>query len=128
MGRTNKTRPLMIILEAFAQCDHAISLADLIERYQQQMDRTTVYRILQRLEDRGTLHSFRCDHGQKWFAKCKSCSDGKSMGKHPHFKCSNCGKIECLTLDISTISVPDYQVDSAELLLVGQCRDCLGQS
>ena len=115
----------MIMLEAFEQTNHAISLADLIERNQQKMDRTTVYRILQRLEDRGVVHSFRCNKGDKWYAKCRECANGHTHATHPHFKCKDCGKIECLTLDVPLVSIPNYKIDSAELLLVGQCKDCL---
>jgi len=111
----------------FEQTENAVSLADLLEKLQHKMNRTTVYRIVQRLENCGMLHSFRGKDGLKWYAMCQRYATDQSMESHPHFQCKDCGKVECMSLDIPSLSVPNYRIDSAELLLVGQCKDCLSQ-
>ncbi len=127
MEKLNKTKPLGVLLEAFEQTENAISLADLLEKLKDEMNRTTVYRIVQRLEAYGILHSFRGKDGLKWYAKCAKYSLNHPLEHHPHphFQCKECGKVECMSLDMPTLSVPDYKIDSAELLLIGLCKDCL---
>ena len=125
MGSGKKTKSLMLLLEAFEQSNDAISTSDLVRQLNQKMNKTTVYRILQRLEDRGTLHSFTGKDGLKWYAKCKGFAEDKKLDTHPHFQCKICGKVECLNLGISIPAVPHYKIESAELLLVGECNECL---
>ncbi|MEM7374838.1 MAG: transcriptional repressor [Bacteroidota bacterium] len=117
----------MILLETFEQTADGISSAELVKQLQPKMNKTTVYRILQRLEKSGTLHSFRGKDGLKWYAKHKKCSSGQELDTHPHFQCRDCGKVECLALDVSIPSISNYKIDSAELLLIGQCKDCMSK-
>lgn len=120
MGIIRKTKSVETLLKMFEQTNHAISVVELVERLHQEMNKTTVYRILQRLEDEGTLHFFIGRDGLKWYAKCKEGSPS-----HPHFQCRDCGKVECLHIDVSIPSFPNYKIDSGELLLIGQCEECL---
>ncbi len=125
MGIIRETKPVRTLLRIFERADSAISVVELIERLQDEMHKTTVYRILDRMEDGGMLHSFMGKDGLKWYASCKGCSSARHLDAHPHFQCRKCGKTECLSFDITIPSLPDHQVDSAEFLLFGQCEDCL---
>ena len=55
--------------------------------------------------------------------KNDSISDNSKL--HPHFQCSDCGVTKCLDQELSVPLVPNYKIDSAELLLTGQCENCL---
>jgi Fur family ferric uptake transcriptional regulator len=125
MGVIRQTKSVKTILALFEQNNTAFSSVDLIEKLKEQMNKTTVYRILERLEDDGILHSFKGEEGLQWYAKCQGCSTGKHYDKHPHFQCRRCGRTECLDLELVLPYVPQYRIDSAELLLLGQCEDCL---
>ena len=125
MGIIRKTKSVKTLLNIFEQSEDAQSVVDLVDRLNQEMNKTTVYRILDRLEDDGTLHSFIDKDGLSWYAKCKDCSSKEHRDTHPHFQCSNCDKIECLPLDVTIPTVPNYRIRSAKLLLVGVCQDCL---
>ncbi|MEL6589258.1 MAG: transcriptional repressor [Bacteroidota bacterium] len=127
MEKIYQTKPLKVLLDTFEQSDGAISLADLIRRLQPHMNRTTVYRILQRLEKRKTLHSFRGKDGSKWYAKCPEHAAEPLPDAHPHFQCKVCGKIECLNLDVSNLLGANYKIDPGELLVIGECEDCLAK-
>ncbi len=125
MGIIRKTKSVKTLLGVFEETNQAISVVELVERLQQEMNKTTVYRILERLEDEGELHSFIGKDGLKWCAKCKGCSSSQHTDAHPHFQCRDCGKTECLTISMTIPSVPNHKIDSAELLLTGQCADCI---
>ncbi|MEL7342125.1 MAG: transcriptional repressor, partial [Bacteroidota bacterium] len=122
MEKIYQTKPLRVLLETFEQSDGAISMADLIRRLKPHMNRTTVYRILQRLEKHGKLHSFRGKDGAKWYAKCQESLSGEKSDSHPHFQCKVCGKIECLNLDVSNLLGANYKIDPGDLLVLGQCK------
>lgn len=124
MGVVRKTKSVKAILNTFAQGDDAISVVHLIDLFQDQMNRTTVYRILERLEEEGVLHSFIGKDGRRWYAKCKNLPSGKPIGTHPHFQCKSCGKVECLPFEVEIPTLPNYKVDAVEFLIVGECGDC----
>jgi len=120
MAIIRKTKPVKTLLKIFEQTNTAISAVELVERLSGEMNKTTVYRILERFENEGMLHFFRGQDGLKYYIK----SQGHSS-LHPHFQCRDCGKTECLHIDISIPSIANYKIDSVELLLIGQCKDCL---
>ncbi len=125
MGVIRKTKSVKTLLNEFEQTSDAISVVELVERFQEEMNKTTVYRILERLEDEGMVHSFTGQNGLKWYARCKGCSATHHHDIHPHFQCRNCGKTECISIEVSIPQVPNHKIDSAELILIGQCEDCL---
>ncbi|MFT4761965.1 MAG: Fur family ferric uptake transcriptional regulator [Paraglaciecola sp.] len=125
MGIIRKTKSVKTLLSIFASTKEAISIVQLVKRLHKEMNKTTVYRILERLEDDGNLHSFIGKDGLKWYAKCQDCSPANHIDSHPHFQCRDCGKTTCLSIDVSIPSITNYKVDYAELLLIGQCESCL---
>lgn len=124
MGVIRKTKSVKTILKAFGDSHHALSVVELIKRFKDEMNKTTVYRILERLEEDGVLHSFTGTNGLKWFAKCQETFTSSKTDIHPHFQCHKCGKSECLTMDISIPTLPNYKVDSVNLILTGECKAC----
>ncbi len=124
MGVIRRTKSVETILSAFGRSKGALSVIDLVDRFSSEMNKTTVYRILDRLEDDGSLHSFMGKGGLKWYAVCDGCSRSNHHDAHPHFQCSVCGKTECLSIDVAIPNVPNHRVLSAELLLTGLCADC----
>ena len=124
MALRRKTKSVRTLLRVFEKTNNAIAVVDLVERLHEEMNKTTVYRVLERMEGEGILHSFIGKNGLKWYAKCKSSSSGHPS-PHPHFQCRNCGKTACLPIDVAIPSIPNYNIDSAELLLIGQCESCI---
>ena len=96
MGIIRKTESVEILLNEFQDTEKALSTVELITRLGKFMNKTTIYRILEKLEDDGILHSFIGFDGVKRFARCKSCSKSNHSDVHPHFQCISCGKSECL--------------------------------
>ena len=125
MKIVRKTKSLETLLSTFNNSSSAFSVVDLVDRYKEQMNKTTIYRILEKLEQDGVVHSFLGIDGLKWYAKCNACSHDHHVDTHPHFQCQLCGKLDCLETEISIPSVPNRRVNFAQILLVGRCEDCL---
>ena len=125
MGVVRKTKSVKSILGVFEQSEQAFSSVELIERFKDSMNKTTVYRILERLEDDGVLHSFTGEDGLTWYAKCQGCTSKQHTDAHPHFQCRKCGKTECVDAKIQIPKLSKHSVDKAEFLLLGTCEDCL---
>ncbi len=125
MGVIRQTKSVKTILALFEQNTTAFSSVDLIEKLKDQMNKTTVYRILERLEDDGILHSFKGEEGLQWYAKCKDCTSKQHSDVHPHFQCSECGRTECLDMEMTIPKLSKHSIEKAEFLLVGTCEGCL---
>lgn len=126
MGIIRKTQSLEKLLNEFQNEAGAISVVELIKRLDSQMNKTTIYRVLDKLEDDGVLHSFLDTNGNKWYAKCNGCSKSNHLDIHPHFQCIECGKIDCVTLDLDLYlpNIPGREVLSSHILIQGRCEVC----
>jgi Fur family ferric uptake transcriptional regulator len=125
MGIIRKTKAVTTILNTFEVRQEAKSVVNLVELVKGEMNKTTVYRILDRLEQDGIIHSFNGKDGLKWYAKCdEGCSNHKHSHKHPHFQCTECDKVECLSLEVTIPTLKNHRVDSTDILLMGQCEAC----
>ena len=100
MSITRKTKSPQLLLHEFRSGITAISTIELIKRLNSKLNKTTKYRVLEKLENDGILHSFRDQDGVKWYAMCRNCSKLKHEDRHPHFECIDCGKIDCLNLEV----------------------------
>ena len=124
MGIIRKTKGVKTVLQVFKGNNEAKSVVYLIELLADKMNKTTVYRILDRLKRDGIIHSFNGKDGLKWYANCKDCSVSHHSDKHPHFQCTECDKVECLSVEIKIPSIKNHKVDSSSILLMGKCEVC----
>ena len=125
MKISRKTKTLKIVLDLFDKRDNAYSVVELVSIFSKKMNKTTVYRILDRLEDSGLLHSFLDKDGLKRYAKESSIiNTSQKNTDHPHFVCDDCGISTCLPLEVSIPSIPNFKINNSEHLYTGQCHDC----
>ena len=126
MSILRKTKSVRLILSAFNDNKDAISIVELINKFNKKMNKTTVYRVLERLEKSNILHSFVGKDGVKRYAKGEKNSNSKKIfNTHPHFLCEDCGTSSCIPIDIIIPSIPNYTIKTSEHLLIGQCKNCL---
>lgn len=89
------------------------------------IDRATVYRVLNQFCEDGLVHKIVADDGKQYFAVCVKCDDkNKLPDNHFHFRCTNCQTIECLP-SLVQFSIPQgYSVESLNCVLIGLCTEC----
>lgn len=125
MAIIRKTKPLRQVLQAFEESTQALSAIELFEKLKDEMNKSTVYRTLDRLEDEGIIHSFLGGDGLKWYAKCDNCNSHEHEDVHPHFQCNECGKVDCLSIHIDIPKIANRKIESTHFLIFGICEECL---
>jgi Fur family ferric uptake transcriptional regulator len=125
MGIIRKTKSVEVLLNEFNNNSSAISVTKLVTKLNSRFNKTTIYRVLDKLEDDGVLHSFLGKNGLKWYAKCNGCSADKHKDLHPHFQCLDCGKVDCLSFNIEIPKISNRKIEFSQFLIQGQCEECL---
>ena len=124
MGIIRKTKAVTTLLNFFDSGINGVLAVDLVEQMKTEMNKTTVYRALERLESEGIIHSFIGKDGLKWYAKCSDCSSKHHNDVHPHFQCKKCDKVTCLSVDVSIPNIEGYAIEKADVFLTGVCSQC----
>ena len=99
-----------------------------IERTQS-INRVTVYRILDLLVQHRILERLSNSGRAAYYGLAPN----EHHAAHPHFCCTNCGQIDCLTPQSLTIDADNMQktfageVKRIEIRVEGICRKCLKQ-
>lgn len=127
MKRRN-TQSKQEILAALRASDTALShdmiQEELIQAEQTSFDRATIYRVLNRFCEDGIVHRIVGDDGKQYFALCLNCEKKHHKHNHFHFRCLQCGKVECLEKEIN-VSLPEgYVSENFNGLISGRCSKC----
>lgn len=113
------------VLEFFLREKRTMSFKDLEEEFKDS-DRVTLYRTLNAFTEHGVLHKIPDDSGFATYGLCHdTCDSEDHYHDHMHFKCNECGNIECLEENVPVVEIPGYQVKEANLILKGTCRTCV---
>ena len=120
MGIIRKTKHFQKVLAEFSKSPGAISANSLVSRFESIMNKSTIYRILYKLEDDKIIHSFVGLNGLKWYAKCSHCS----FKNHPHFQCEECNEVRCISNFTNQPELIGSQFHVKNILLSGLCSQC----
>ena len=115
------------VIKLFMKNKNALSQGDLEDKFKQ-YDRVTLYRTLHSFLDSGILHKIPNERGIASYGLChETCTPNDHKHNHIHFKCNNCGQIECLIENASpSVSVPlGYKVEGVNLIVDGICVACV---
>ncbi len=90
----NCTKMQIATLNVLIQTDHPVARRDILHALEDMNpDKTTIYRILERFCEKGLVHKAYVDKRAWEYELADKCTDRQC---HPHFKCTNCGKVTCL--------------------------------
>lgn len=123
MNRRN-TPTKEAVLNLLSRSKKALS-QDVIEKQLDiDINRATIYRVLNRFCEDEVVHKIVAEDGKQYFAICKKCEEPKKIQHHFHFRCLSCDTIECLEIPVE-YSVPNgYHVQHANCVLTGTCKEC----
>ncbi len=122
-----RTPGRIALLKLLLSSPHPLSQQEIASRLEKvRLNRVSIYRSLHTFLQSGIVH--RVESGDRtWrFAVCGCGSRGHC---HPHFICSRCGRVECLSgfkMPETGYLQPGYVVEEQELYLRGRCATCTG--
>ena len=112
------------VLAVLANTNKAMS-QDLIEqKISIDINRATIYRVLNSFCDDGILHKVVAEDGKQYFALCKKCNENEMPLHHFHFRCIKCETIECLPSEVSFSIPAAYLIENVNCVLTGRCQEC----
>lgn len=113
------------VLDLLTNAGKAMSPDAIEQKINIEIDRATIYRVLNRFCEDGLVHKIVAEDGKQYFAVCTQCDEKKLADNHFHFRCTVCQTIECLPEAVH-FSIPDgYSVKSVNCILSGICPQCL---
>ena len=88
------------------------------------VDRATIYRVLNRFCEDGLVHRIVAEDGKQYFAVCMQCEQKNAANHHFHFRCTRCQTIRCLQTPVHFSLPAGDVVESVNCVLTGLCQDC----
>ncbi|MDR1115176.1 MAG: transcriptional repressor [Tannerella sp.] len=121
--RNTKTKNM--VMSVFEKSESALCHEDIEKQLSGQLDRVTIYRILQGFYEDGKIHKIIGDNSKTYYALCRNCDHEHHSDNHPHFRCINCNTVTCIKESLSTQKVPaEYSVSSVSTFISGFCPKC----
>lgn len=113
------------VLEVFLTNDKALTNQDIEENLQDNADRITLYRTLNKFVEHGILHRIE-NANQTHYALCHGCNIHHHSDNHIHFKCTSCESIECFDQpeSLGFSLPPNYAIKKVNILVEGICAKC----
>lgn len=123
MKRRN-TPAKSMILSLLKDAKAALSQEMIESEIKGEMDRVTIYRVLNSFCQDGITHKVLADDGKYYFALCHTCGEHDHDHDHFHFRCITCQKVECLEEQV-TVALPEgYVQKSITSWVTGHCKNC----
>ena len=132
LQKTYQTKTKLAIIEYFSKHAHeAVTVSDLDRFFKDQnqsIDRSTIYRCLDRLLKQHLLLKFSKDDGKNSFYQY--IGEDSHCEEHLHLKCTQCGKIihlNCAFMDEIAdhiLSKHNFVLQYESSILFGICKDC----
>lgn len=118
----SKSEILAVLKDSYGAMSHDMIQAEI----ESEIDRTTIYRILNSFCEDGVIHRVVGDDGKQYFAMCvEHCEhDKEHTHDHLHFRCTSCGKVECLPSKVHFDLPRGYSQKSFNAVVSGICAEC----
>jgi len=121
------TRARIGVLAVLLGADEALSHHDVERRLARghDIDRVTLYRVLEWLTAQGFAHKVASDD-RVWRFSAAGHARGSTVHTHAHFECSDCGRVICLEeARVPSIPLPaGFRRREIEVTVKGTCDAC----
>ena len=120
-----KTKAQTAILKLLQEESNALSHDGITAKLDSEIDRVTIYRILNRFVEDGVVHRIVGDDGRQYFATSWEGDDHTHDDhQHLHFRCVVCNRVECVPGEVDYKLPEGYKVDKFNVILSGCCNEC----
>ena len=124
MLKRRNTPAKQAILTLLKDAGSALSQDAIEQQMKGEMDRVTIYRVLNSFCEDGIAHRITSDDGKYYFALCKNCGSEKHSHNHFHFRCISCNKVECLKEEVTVTLPRSYKLEHINCWATGYCKAC----
>ncbi|WP_108867542.1 Fur family transcriptional regulator [Aquimarina aquimarini] len=124
MKKTRNTQKQDFVLDILAKSEHTMSADAILEAMPIKINKTTVYRILDRFAEKGKVHYVTGENGKAYYALCSDCDVEHDFHNHIHFQCKTCEKVTCLSYEIKVPELKNFEVQETQFLMIGVCDKC----
>lgn len=112
------------VYDLLSETGTALSQDMIAEQLDGEMDRVTIYRMLHRFCEDGIAHRIMSDDGKQYYALCTDCDLQTHVHRHVHFKCTVCGRVECMNEEIVLPLPRGYRAEAVNFWVSGTCPRC----
>lgn len=112
------------VLQVLTDTGKAMSQDAIEKQIDIDINRTTIYRVLNRFCQDGILHKVVAEDGKQYFARCVESHEKDLTKPHFHFRCVVCETIECLPEEVEFSISEGYLIENINCVLSGRCKDC----
>ena len=120
------TKQRVRVLEGISTESTAVSQPALEKKLGKDIDRVTLYRILNLFEEKGIVHRIIDLNGTANYALCPpACTPAHHHNEHVHFQCELCQKVYCLPVKLPKVKFPaGFKIESLNTIAYGICDKC----
>ena len=113
------------ILSILAGAKKPLSEKEIEEKMEVDCNRTTIYRNLGILLQKGIIYRIIAEGALK-YKYPQTITEQEKFNKHVHFKCTQCESLICLhDIPVQPYSLPEgFTGNENQFLIVGICREC----
>ena len=112
------------IQDLLANSKVALSQVEISHKLNGMCDKVTVYRVLDRLVEAGTVHKIVNFDGVLLFANFQKLSTPQ-YHNHIHFSCQNCKAVTCLNhIEPQFVLPSTYIIQKVNFMISGLCPNC----
>ncbi|MEW7278018.1 transcriptional repressor [Aquimarina sp. 2201CG1-2-11] len=123
--RTRNTEKQKLVKEILSTVEHTMSADDILAAMPIKVNKTTIYRILDRFIEKGDVHFVTGKNGKTYYALCNDgCGHSHKMHNHIHFECQECEEVTCLPNTIAIPNLPGFAPIETQFLVIGICNKC----
>ena len=122
--KRRQTATKAAVLNSLKEAGAALSHEMIQKRIETDVNRATIYRILNRFCEDGLIHRIVADDGKQYFAVCQTCETDQHHHDHLHFRCLSWDKVECLDHEIQLDLPGGYQAKNFNGIVSGYCANC----
>lgn len=122
--KTRNTEKQNLVKEILSKAEHTMSAEDIMDAMPIKVNKTTIYRILDRFIEKGEVHFVTGKNGKTFYALCNSCGASHDIHNHVHFECQSCEEVTCLPQALKIPNLEGFVIQETQFLVIGVCNKC----
>ena len=122
--KTRNTEKQNLVKEILSKAEYTMSVEDIMTAMPIKVNKTTIYRILDRFIEKGEVHFVTVKNGKTYYALCKNCGSSHNIHNHVHFECQSCKEVKCLPQALTIPNLDGFMIQETQFLVIGVCNKC----